>query len=159
MDHGAGGGYGSLCRLIYGLGFRGRYLIFDLPEFSALQRFFLTSIGILVGNDRESESIGVRLISNPQSLSRHIEGKRSPSLFIATWSLSETPIAFRERFLSAIGQFDAYLIAYQPSFGTVNNIISFSKWIATKAEIEWRDWAIPHIRGSRYLVGLRTGRQ
>jgi hypothetical protein len=36
-----GGGYGGMCRLIHRLGFRGRYLLYDLPEFSALQASFL----------------------------------------------------------------------------------------------------------------------
>ena len=31
-----GGGYGGMCRLIHRLGFKGRYVIFDLPYFSAL---------------------------------------------------------------------------------------------------------------------------
>ncbi len=41
-----GGGYGSLCRLAHRLGFRGKYIIFDLPEQCALQRYYLSSIGI-----------------------------------------------------------------------------------------------------------------
>jgi hypothetical protein len=36
-----GGGYGSLCRLVHRLNFKGRYVIYDLPPFSALQLFFL----------------------------------------------------------------------------------------------------------------------
>src|SRR5205085_1427466 len=43
-----GGGYGSMCRQAHLLGFRGKYVIFDLPEFSALQRYFLRSIGLRV---------------------------------------------------------------------------------------------------------------
>ena len=40
------GGYGSMCRTLHQLGFRGAYLIFGLPELSAIQRFFLPHVGI-----------------------------------------------------------------------------------------------------------------
>jgi hypothetical protein len=35
-----GGGYGSLCRLFFNQQFKGQYVLFDLPPFSALQHFF-----------------------------------------------------------------------------------------------------------------------
>ena len=41
-----GGGYGSLCRLVHKLGFKGQYIIFDLPEFVALQKFYLGSLAM-----------------------------------------------------------------------------------------------------------------
>ena len=43
-----GGGYGSTARLAFRLGFQGTYLIFDLPEFSALQRFYLSTLNFPV---------------------------------------------------------------------------------------------------------------
>ena len=39
-----GGGYGSMCRIVRCLGFSGLYLIFDLPEFSAIQRYYLATV-------------------------------------------------------------------------------------------------------------------
>jgi hypothetical protein len=39
-----GGGYGSMARLLARLGYRGRYHIHDLPEFAALQRFYLRMV-------------------------------------------------------------------------------------------------------------------
>ena len=41
-----GGGYGAMCRLLGRLGFKGRYVIFDLPEFNALQEYYLKSAGV-----------------------------------------------------------------------------------------------------------------
>lgn len=38
-----GGGYGNMARMAYRVGFKGKYLIYDLPEFYALQKFFLKS--------------------------------------------------------------------------------------------------------------------
>jgi hypothetical protein len=39
-----GGGYGGMAKLIFNLGFAGNYIIYDLPEFSALQEYYLSSI-------------------------------------------------------------------------------------------------------------------
>ncbi|RKY23569.1 MAG: hypothetical protein DRP62_05665, partial [Planctomycetota bacterium] len=41
-----GGGFGSMCKLIHKLGFKGRYIIFDLPELSAMQEYYLKATGI-----------------------------------------------------------------------------------------------------------------
>ena len=38
-----GGGYGSMCRLVHQLGFKGKYIIYDLPNFSHLQRYYLNN--------------------------------------------------------------------------------------------------------------------
>ena len=43
-----GGGYGSMCRLFHTLGFKGKYVIFDLPSFSGLQKYYLKTLGIPV---------------------------------------------------------------------------------------------------------------
>lgn len=41
-----GGGYGRLCSIVYGLGFDGEYYIYDLPELSYLQEYYLSNNGI-----------------------------------------------------------------------------------------------------------------
>src|SRR6266852_1379011 len=43
-----GGGYGTLCRLVHRLGFQGTYVVFDLPEGAALQRFYLGHQGLAI---------------------------------------------------------------------------------------------------------------
>ncbi|MBI3656026.1 MAG: hypothetical protein HY232_06350 [Acidobacteria bacterium] len=37
-----------MCRLVHHLNFMGKYVIFDLPEFSLLQYYFLKSYGFAV---------------------------------------------------------------------------------------------------------------
>jgi len=152
-----GGGYGSLCRLIHRLGFQGQYVIFDLPEFSCLQRFFLSSVGVPVADGAVGDS-GVWLVSSLDQLSRQIDKKEGSSLLIATWSLSETPIAFRERFLPAVGEFDAYLIGYQRRYGAVDNRAYFSQWTLSHESIRWHDWEVPHLSSNHYLIGVRQAR-
>src|SRR4029077_4227477 len=81
-----GGGYGGFCRLAHRLGFRGTYLIFDLPEFSALQKFFLESLRIPV-NDGQKRP-GVHCISDFADLESRL-GVSTDWLLVGLWSLSE----------------------------------------------------------------------
>jgi len=155
-----GGGYGSMCRLIHHLGFEGKYVLFDLPAFSALQTFFLESTGITVHSFEifESAQSGVLCTSDLEELkeilSKHFE--QSNSMFIATWSISETPISLRNSILPLITPFEAFLIAYQAQFGEVDNISFFKDWTSAQENIEWQDWQIKHIQNNnRYLIGKR----
>ncbi len=155
-----GGGYGSMCRLFFNLGFHGKYIIFDLPSFSALQRYFLKTIGLPVHSvDTFIKSkTGVICLSDIEQLrlliANHIEA--SNSMFIATWSISESPITIRDSVLSLTSEFKSFLIAYQDRFGEVNNVDFFSNWKDINRAIIWHNWQIKHIPGNNYLVGKRA---
>lgn len=142
-----GGGFGNLCRLMHRLGFRGRYVIFDLPPFTLLQRYFLESAGILRdGDDR------ISLTSDLATLERLV-AELSPdawSMFVACWSLSETPLALRERIRPLVERIGRYAIAYQERYGEVDNVDFFAH--------HWLDGArrthrIAHRDGDYFLVG------
>lgn len=153
-----GGGYGSMCRLFHNLGFNGKYVIFDLPGFSALQQFFLRSVGIKVHSVDSFKTAegGVVCISDLEILGEILSYvEASNSMFIATWSISETPINLRDSILPLISQFKAFLIAYQNQFGEVNNLDFFRSWRETQSEIEWHNWQIEHLPPNSYLVGIR----
>jgi len=45
-----GGGYGSFARIAHSLGFRGQWIIHDLPELSALQRMYLGQRGVPISH-------------------------------------------------------------------------------------------------------------
>jgi len=154
-----GGGYGGMCRLLHNLGFRGKYVIFDLPPFSALQQFYLKSTAILV---RSVESFnnaenGVICLSDLEQMMDiipvHIEGM--DSMFIATWSISEVPMDLRESILSLTSKFKTFMIAYQHQFEKVNNIEFFRNWMDTRTDIEWCNWQLRHSPNNYYLVGKR----
>ena len=154
-----GGGYGSMCRLFFNLGFHGKYIIFDLPLFSALQRYFLKTIGLpvhSVDTFRKSKA-GVVCLSDTQQLkallTNHITA--SNSIFVATWSISESPIAIRDSVLPLISEFTSFLIAYQDRFGEVNNVDFFDSWKNTHGAVTWHGWRIEHIPGNNYLFGRR----
>lgn len=159
-----GGGYGSMYRLMHNLGFQGKYIIFDFPAFSALQQFFIKSIGLEVHtiDSYKSAKSGVICISDLDQLELVLTSQISSdnSMFLASWSISETPIEFRESILSLITQFKAFLIAYQGQFDNNNNIEFFEKWKNDQDAIEWHNFKIEHIpnnyyHDNYYLIGHR----
>lgn len=149
-----GGGYGSMCRLLHNLHFKGKYIIYDLPLFSALQKFYLKSIGInVLSIDKlESAQSGVFCISNAEDLQKITnQGK---SLFIATWSLSEAPLKVRELIFPVAKKLSSWLIAYQKNFGEMNNVDFFNSTMNIQ-EYKWTDTPIAHMDGNNYLIGTK----
>jgi len=154
-----GGGYGSMCRLFRNLGCRGRYVIFDFPELSALQRFYLKLLefNISTVNSREVESNSIACVSNIEELKLAIGNivDLHNALFIATWSLSEAPVSVRNQILPMVADFGTFLIAYQRRFGEVDNVAFFQGWKQTHDKIDWNSWEIEHLPRNCYLVGRR----
>jgi hypothetical protein len=149
-----GGGYGSMCRLIHRLGFSGKYIILDLPHFSALQEFYLRCLGFTVHNSEKIERSGIYCVSEIDQLSRLTEDVGPDSLFIATWSFSETPVYVRNAVVPILDRFSSFLFAYQEVFGEMDNRRYFDAWRATlNKAIKWYEWPIPHIPNNSYLIG------
>jgi hypothetical protein len=155
-----GGGYGSMCRLFHQLGFAGRYVIHDLPEFSALQAFYLGSLGLPVidpgvpaGGER-----GIALVSEPAALERALRWvDPGQALFLATWSLSETPASVRDAIMPIVARCAGVLIAYWGRFEEMDNHAHFSHWIAQQAGFTWSQRPILTLPGHFYLFGTRDG--
>jgi hypothetical protein len=155
-----GGGYGSLCRLFHQLGFSGRYVIHDLPQFSALQAFYLGSLGLpLVDADRlAGADRGVVCVSDQPALERALGwADASRALFVATWSLSETPASVREPIMPLAAECAGLLIAYWRRFGEMDNHEYFSRWAAGHPEFAWSPCPILSLPDHFYLFGTRAG--
>ena len=155
-----GGGYGSMCRLLRRLGFRGRYVVFDLPQFSALQRFFLESLGDEAPRCTHdpAEDADVYLVSSTGDLDAALAGvKARRAQFIATWSLSEAPVRVREQVFDAVrGVTSRFLVAYQDTFGEVDNVAYLEGWrsrMDKRPGLTWLDERIDHLPGNGYLFG------
>lgn len=103
-----GGGYGAMALVCNRLGFRGRYYIYDLPEFALLQRWYLEECG--VGN--------VQWVGQS-----HIV---DPDLFIACYSLSETDFDERYQILQA-AMAESYIFLYSNKFEQYDNIEFFQR--------------------------------
>lgn len=153
-----GGGYGSMCRLLHNLGFKGRYLIIDLPAFSRLQEYYLKSIGLDVLTEAEylSGKAGVLCLSDIESIEKFVD-REARSLFIATWSISESPMAVRSGVLKAADTMDAYLIAFQPAFEDMDNVQFFDQWKERKKDYIWKMQDIRYQPRQRYLFGVKSG--
>ena len=153
-----GGGYGSTCRLAHRLGFKGRYFIFDLPEFSALQRFYLRLNGIAAPDESQraqDERSGVVCLSSLDELASLLKAQ-AIDLFIANWSLSETPLEVREQFLPLVCGARSFLIGYQDQFGEVDNRRFFADWKIGQPGVSWTDVRIAHLPANNYLIGARA---
>lgn len=155
-----GGGYGSMCRLFFKLGFKGRYLIADLPPFSALQEYFLKSVGIrvLTRDEFVKGECGVLCVSDIDKIDDLLGGERS--LFLATWSISESPLFVREKILGKhSNSFDAYLVAFQPRFEDVDNAVFFATWRSAHPDYSWATIDMAHLPKQKYLFGKRSGKR
>jgi hypothetical protein len=153
-----GGGYGSMCRLFYNLGFRGSYIIFDLPHFSILQEYFLKAQQITTVSDVEEidEKIGVSCISKMEDLETFFRTTKinlnSNSLFLATWSLSESSMEVRNKFFPLINAFSDYLVAYHEEFCDVDNVKYFKDFKDRLSGISWKNSSIDHLPGNHYYL-------
>lgn len=141
-----GGGFGSLCRICHAIGFAGKYVIFDLPEQSALQRYYLSSIGlgsVITVSDMSSLEQTLKTLPNTQRL------------FLATWSLSESAVSLRRKIAKLVEPFEAFLISYQETFPGIDNVAFFREWQSWFPEVTWSESAITHLPGNRYLFGVK----
>lgn len=135
-----GGGYGGACRSIHRLGFAGRYLLYDLPEFAALQCYYLemNRFRVLRFGEFLGAKSGIACISEFAHLRSALSNLPANSLFLATWSLSETPLVFRKQLVSLVADFGLYLIGYQNNFRELDNKKYFAEWEkATQEEVDW----------------------
>ena len=122
-----GGGYGCLCHSVHGAGFKGRYVIFDLPVFTAVQTFYLRSNYLSVrdlGTEEGQEafrlgSAGVYTVGDANQLSRIAAGLRG-GVLIGMWSLTEAAPKVRRTVIDPLieaGLFDAILLGLRDEWG------------------------------------------
>jgi hypothetical protein len=150
-----GGGYGNMCRLFFNMGFKGKYVIFDLPIFSELQRYYLSSLKLPVskGNNVSMEKDGqISLISDMENI---LDAFCDRGLFIGTWSVSEAPLYLREKILNRIDKPDYFLLAYQHKFEEIDNVEFFRSFMGQRMNYKWDDFEIEHLKGNNYLIGKK----
>ena len=145
-----GAGYGAMCAVAHRLGFSGRYLLYDLPEWSALQRWYVGEIGL-----SEASSGLIRTSSAEEELRAEVDAADEQSLLIAMWSLSETPLELRERILPGGERFGGYLFGYQATFEGIDNLAWFARFQQERPDVQWTGGEPEAASGNRYLVGRR----
>jgi hypothetical protein len=147
-----GGGYGSFFRLLRNLGYRNKYIISDLPVMCALQRFYLRNV-FLTESDRQAPTNLRWQADGDYGLLAREAAQHSPSLFMATWSLSETPLATRSAVESVLGSFSYILFAYQRTFGSHDNVEYFTRLQSSLSQFTWHHAECPVYRNNFYLMG------
>lgn len=154
-----GGGYGSMCRLFHNLGFSGTYIIFDLPHFSALQKYFLSSLNIHVGQEKAVGEMIVQLTTDSAELEdfagRFAEKK---GLLLATWSVSEMPLELREQLRPLYKQFAILFFAFQSVFEEVDNVKYFHGIEQDENQFDWQRWEVQSLPTNYYLAGKANNR-
>jgi hypothetical protein len=135
-----GGGYGAMALLCKRMGFSGKYIIYDLPEFSLLQEYYLSQFGMLDNTEW-----------NPKRKPKDVD------LFMALYSLSEVEPSLRMRYLPSV--VDSYLFLYSGRWEKWDNAEWFQKELPSKwrqnDKVQWRHTEISHLpdKWNFYSIG------
>ncbi len=113
-----GGGYGCMARIFSKINKEIRYTCFDTPYVSLLQYYYLKHNNLDVGFQKNN-----KIFLN----SKFENTKEKNDLFLANWSLSETPIKFRNKFYNKIINSKYILICFQEKFENINNLKYFNR--------------------------------
>jgi len=149
-----GGGYGKMASIAYKAGFRGKYILFDLPLFSIIQKYYLKNIGIEAALNPEDLSCQVNCFFEWEKIEKVVKAfKGKNTLFIATWSLSEAPIELSDKVENILRDISYILIAYQDKFRSIDNLKRFQSLQEKLDMIEWRNFPTEYRRRSYYLFG------
>ena len=113
-----GGGYGCMARIFSKINSKISFTCFDTGFVNLLQYYYLKQNNLNVGFSKKNKFY---LISNTKKMNN----SSSNSLFIANWSLSETPINFRKKFIKLIKNSKLILISFQENFENIDNLKYF----------------------------------
>ena len=117
-----GSGYGCMARIFSKISPSIKYICFDTQYVNLLQYYYLKHCNLDVGF---SSANNFELSSNIKKIKKF--SHNSKYLFIANWSLSETPIQFRSNFNSLIKNSEIILISFQEKFENINNLKYFNR--------------------------------
>jgi len=154
-----GAGYGSFYRLLRNLGYRERYVIWDIPVMCALQRFYLRNVfahGAGLEPPQNLHWLASGDADAPQRVGA-LAAEADVSLFVATWSLSETPLPVRAAVAPVLGRFSHVLCAYQRGFAGIDNTTYFEALAGELPQFRWVHAECPVYRNNFYLIGTRQG--
>jgi hypothetical protein len=141
-----GGGYGNTARLVKMCGFNGEYTIYDIPELSEIQKYYLHN------NNIEN----IHFLNFPES----ITDVSNESLFLALWSLTETPVYSREVYIDSLKfmKHDYVFMAMGEQFHNENNMMWLKNEIIPlmeKNSYECKIIKIEHGNGMYYFAAKK----
>ena len=115
-----GGGYGCMANIFSKINKKVFFKLFDTLPVNLLQYYYLKQNQLNVGFKNFDK---FQLLNNKNfDFNNKIKKK---SLFIANWSLSETKLKFREKFINYLRNYDYSLISFQENFENIDNLKYF----------------------------------
>ena len=117
-----GAGYGCMANIFSKINKKILFKLFDTIPVNLLQYYYLKQNKLDVGFKKTNK---FQLINNQNfKIFNKIQKK---SLFIANWSLSETKLKFREKFINLLKDYNYVLISFQENFEDIDNLEYFKK--------------------------------
>lgn len=113
-----GSGYGCMAKIFFKINKNCTIICFDTNLVNLLQYYYLKHSNLDVGFSNKNK---IYLVSNINNI------KKQNDLFIANWSLSESPLNFREKFINYLYESKYILISFQEKFENINNLKYFEK--------------------------------
>ena len=111
-----GGGYGCMARIFSKINSNVRYTCFDTHNVNLLQYYYLKHNNLDVGFENKNTYF---------LTSKFHKIMNNSNLFIANWSLSETPLEFRKKFNKILLKNKFILICFQEKFEDIDNLKYF----------------------------------
>jgi len=111
-----GGGYGCMARIFSKINSNIRYTCFDTHNVNLLQYYYLKHNNLDVGFENKNTYF---------LTSKFHKIMNNSNLFIANWSLSETPLEFRKKFNKILLKNKFILICFQEKFEDIDNLKYF----------------------------------
>ena len=139
-----GGGYGNMASMFHKINPKIKYTIFDTYEVNLLQFYYLNRLNLKINfNKVNKKDNSINLISSINKLKTIISKitNNKKTLFIANWSISETPMEFRKQMFFLFKKFEYQLISFQKEFENIDNqqffleILKFNKDLKRKTKI------------------------
>jgi len=138
-----GCGYGAMAKVCFQAGFKGTYILLDLPVMSKIQKHYL----------REYES-NCHFVNE---LIRIPSAEIYNSLFISTWAASEMPVNYRDEIMDRSLEYSNILLAYQCFFENMNLEIYFNNFKNNNLQFKWHNMIIDVMDSNhRYLFGKKN---
>ncbi len=118
-----GAGYGCMARIFSKISKNINYLCFDTYLVNLLQFYYLKHNNLNVGFNRTKNKF---LLESDIKKIDFFCKKNQNYLFVANWSLSETPIKFRKKFNKILINSRYILICFQENFENIDNLKYFN---------------------------------
>ncbi len=112
-----GAGYGCMARIFSKISHKIKFTCYDTYYLNLLQYYYLKHNNLDVGFNKRNKYF---LISDKKKITHNND------LFIANWSLSETPLKFRNKFFKNILSSKYILICFQEKFEGIDNLRYFN---------------------------------